>query len=47
MSEDTKKVEETEQKAKTTDLSEQELDKVAGGWSGSQGGDLIPTEGPR
>lgn len=31
MSEDTKKVEETEQEAKAAELAQQDLDKVAGG----------------
>jgi|HubBroStandDraft_1064217.scaffolds.fasta_scaffold689938_1 hypothetical protein len=31
MSEDTKKVEKTEQEAKTAELSEQDLDEVVGG----------------
>ena len=36
MSEETKKVEQIEQEAKSTELSEQDLDKVAGGM-GPQG----------
>jgi len=43
MSEDTKKVEKIEQEANAAELSEQDLDKVAGG-SGSTGGDDSPTE---
>jgi len=52
MSEDTKKVEETEQETKPAELSEQALDKVAGGspilWKGTGTGDatgnMIPSE---
>ena len=46
MSEDTKKIEKTEQEAKAVELSQQDLDKVAGGtkidWSGP--GDEGPEE---
>jgi hypothetical protein len=46
MSEDTSKVEKTEQEAKAAELPESDLDKVAGGlsWSGSTGGDDSPIE---
>ena len=40
MSEDTN-IEKTEQKPKTTELSEQDLDKVSGGWSGSDGDEAV------
>jgi hypothetical protein len=39
MSEESKKVENTEQEAKAAELSEQDLSKVAGGFSVSSGGD--------
>jgi hypothetical protein len=40
MSEDNK-IEKTEQEPKAAELSEQDLDKVAGGWSGSDGDEAI------
>jgi len=43
MSEDMKKIEETEQEVKTAELSEQELDDVAGG--GGAGGGKVPILG--
>jgi|HubBroStandDraft_6_1064221.scaffolds.fasta_scaffold1427957_1 hypothetical protein len=37
MSEDANKVEKTKPEPKTAELSDHELGKVAGGWSGSDG----------
>jgi len=45
MSEDTK-IEKIEQKPKAAELSEQDLDQVAGGWSGSDGDEAITITKP-
>jgi hypothetical protein len=45
MSEESKKAEEIEQEVKPAELSEQDLDEVAGGVSGNDGGCIPPPKG--